>query len=83
MMHLENTKANIFVLMYWNYRPTMKIFGSIRYITFYKKCIHDLGHLLKYLQVQFRGTTGEDESMEVGTITVEYMSTVLNNAANR
>ena len=51
-------------------------------LTFYKKCINDLGHLFKYLQVQFRGTTGEDESMEVGAITVEYMSTVLINAAD-
>ena len=28
-------------------------------------------------------SSGEDESMEVGAITVEYMSTVLNNAADR
>ena len=52
-------------------------------LTFYKKCINDLGHLFKYLQVQFRGTTGEDESMEVGAITVEYRSTVLNNSADQ
>ena len=26
-------------------------------LTFYKKCINDLGYLFKYLQVQFRGTT--------------------------
>ena len=49
----------------------------------YKKCTNDLGHLFKYLQFQFRGTTWEDESMEVGAITVEYMSTVLNNAADQ
>ena len=52
-------------------------------LTFYKKCINDLGHLFKYLQVQCRGTTGEDESMEVGAITVEYRSTVLNNSADQ
>ena len=28
-------------------------------------------------------SSGENESMEVGAITVEYMSTVLNNAADR
>ena len=45
--------------------------------------MNDLKQLFKYLQVQFRSTTREDESMVVGAITVEYMSTVLNNATDR
>ena len=45
--------------------------------------MNDLGQLFKYLQVQFRSTTREDESMVVGAITLEYMSTVLNNATDR
>ena len=52
-------------------------------LTFYKKCMNDLGQLFKYLQVQFRSTTREDESMVVGAITVEDTSTVLNNATDR
>ena len=52
-------------------------------LTFYKKCTNDLGQLFKYLQVQFRSTTREDESMVVGAITVEDTSTVLNNATDR
>ena len=55
----------------------------INLLTFYKKCINDLGQLLKYLQVQFRNTTREDESTVVGAIIIEYMSTVLNNATHR
>ena len=55
----------------------------INSLTFYKKCMNDLGQLFKYLWVQFRSTTGEDESMIVGAMTVEYMSTVLNNATDR
>ena len=52
-------------------------------LTFYKKCMNDLGQLFKYLQVQFRSTTREDESMVVGAIAVEDTSTVLNNATDR
>ena len=55
----------------------------INLLTFYKKCMNDLGQLLKYLQVQFRNTTREDESTVVGAIIIEYMSTVLNNATHR
>ena len=51
----------------------------INLLTFYKKCMNDLVQLFKYLQVQFRNTTREDESMVVGAIIIEYMSTVLNN----
>ena len=54
----------------------------INSLTFYKKCMNDLGQLFKYLQVQFRSTTREDESMVVGAIIVEYMSTVLNSATD-
>ena len=55
----------------------------INSLTFYKKCMSDLGQLFKYLRVQFRSATGEDESMIVGAMTVEYMSTVLNNATDQ
>ena len=55
----------------------------INLLTFYKKCMNDLVQLFKYLQVQFRNTTRKDESMVVGAIIIEYMSTVLNNATHR
>ena len=52
-------------------------------LNFYKKYMYDPGQLFKWLEVQFSCTTGEDESMDVGAITVEYMSSVLKNAADR
>ena len=44
--------------------------------------MNDLKQLFKYLQVQFRSTTREYESMVIGAIVVEYMSTVLNSATD-
>ena len=45
--------------------------------TFYKKCMNDPGQLFKCLEVQFSCTTGEDESMDLGAITVENMFSIL------